>query len=70
MSLDGVEPSPLNGQLYLLRMTTSVEQSVECLAAETLVLSENLPQCRYVHHKSHQTWHGLETGSLRWEVCD
>jgi hypothetical protein len=29
-----------------------VEQSVECLAGETEVLGENLPQCRFVSHKS------------------
>jgi hypothetical protein len=38
----------------------SVEQSVEWLARETDVLGENLPQCRFIHHKSHMTWHGLE----------
>jgi hypothetical protein len=31
----------------------SVEQSVECLAKESEVLAENLPQYRYVHHKSY-----------------
>jgi hypothetical protein len=30
-----------------------MEKSVEGLAGETEVLGENLPQCRFVHHKPH-----------------
>jgi hypothetical protein len=45
----------------------SVEQSVECLAEETEILGENLPQCRFVHHKSHMAQPGLQLAPLWWE---
>jgi hypothetical protein len=32
------------------------------VAGEIEVLAGNLPQCRFVHHKSHMTWSGLNPG--------
>jgi hypothetical protein len=47
----------------------SMEQLVEWgLAGGTEVLGENLPQCHFVHHKSHMTWPGIEPGPPRWEA--
>jgi hypothetical protein len=39
-------------------MLMSVEQSVKCSAVETKVLGGNLPQFRFVHHKSHKSRRG------------
>jgi hypothetical protein len=41
--------------MMMMMMIMSVQQSVECLARETEVLGETLPQCRLVLHKSHTT---------------
>jgi hypothetical protein len=43
-----------------------MEKSVECLAGETEVLGEILPQCRFVHHKPHML-PVREPGQLRWK---
>jgi hypothetical protein len=58
---------PLNGLLCQPRVIMIMERSVEWLAGETEVLGENLPQCRFVHHKPHML-PGHEPGPPMWEV--
>jgi hypothetical protein len=51
------------------RVIMIMEKSVEWLAGETEVLGENLPQCRFVHHKPHKL-PVREPGPPRWEASD
>jgi hypothetical protein len=45
-------------------MMMIVKHSMEWeLADETEVLGDNVPQWRFVHHKSHTTWPGLQHGT-------
>jgi hypothetical protein len=46
-----------------------MKKLVELSAGETEVLGENLPQCRFVHHKPHML-QGREPGPPRWESSD
>jgi hypothetical protein len=49
----------------------SMEHLVEWeLAGETEVIGETLHQFRFVHLKSHMTWHGIEPGPPRWAAGD
>jgi hypothetical protein len=58
-----------NGLLCQPRVIMMIEKSTELLAGETEVLGENLPQCRFVHHKTHML-PGREPGPPRWETSD
>jgi hypothetical protein len=67
----GVQLGPLgtaatNGLLWQPRVIMMMEKLVEWLAGETEVLGENLPQCRFVHHKPHML-PGGEPRPRRWE---
>jgi hypothetical protein len=46
-----------------------MEKLVELLARETEVLIENLPQCRFDHHKLRML-PGRELGPPWWEASD
>jgi hypothetical protein len=50
-------------------MIMMMEKMVQCLAGETEILGENLPQCRFVHHQPHML-PGREPGPPRWEASD
>jgi hypothetical protein len=43
----------LIGLLCQPRVIVMMEKLVEWLAGETEVLGENVPQCRFIHHKPH-----------------
>jgi hypothetical protein len=60
---------PPIGLLYQPRVIMMMEKLVEWLARETEVLEENLPQCRFVHHKPHML-PGREPWPPRWETSD
>jgi hypothetical protein len=71
VSFLGVRLSPLAASaailpLYQLQITDKYGE----LAWETEILEENIPHCRFIHHKSHMTWPGIEPGTPRWECGD
>jgi hypothetical protein len=53
-----------NGLLCQPRVIMKMEKLVEWLVGETEALGENLPHCRFVHHKSHML-HGRKPGYPR-----
>jgi hypothetical protein len=60
---------PLLGLLCQPRVIMMMEKLVEWLAGETEVLGENLPQCRFLHHKPYML-PGREPGPPRWETSE
>jgi hypothetical protein len=58
---------PLNGLLCQPRVIMIMEKSAEWLVGEAEVLGENLPQCRFVHHKPNML-SVREPGPPRWEA--
>jgi hypothetical protein len=49
---------------WLIKLDQMVEWE---LVEETEAITENLPQCQFVHHKSHITWPGNEPESLSYK---
>jgi hypothetical protein len=62
-----LDTAATNGLLCQPRVIMMMEKSVEWLVRETEVLGENLPQCRFVHHKPHML-PVREPGPPRWEA--
>jgi hypothetical protein len=60
---------PLMGLSCQARVIVMLEKLAGRLVGETEALGENLPQCRFVHHKSHML-PGGEPGLPRWEASD
>jgi hypothetical protein len=71
----GLNPGRRDGEPATNRLSylviVIVEKQMECrLAGETEILGENLPQRHFVHHKTHITRPGFESGPTRWEASD
>jgi hypothetical protein len=60
---------PLIGLLCQPQVIMMMEKLVEWLAGETEILEENLPLCRFVHHKPHMLSE-REPGPPRWEASE
>jgi hypothetical protein len=69
VELDPLDTRPLIGLLCQSRVIMMMEKLVEWLAEETELLGENLPQYRFVHHKTHML-PGCEPRPPRWEASD
>jgi hypothetical protein len=60
---------PPIGLLCQSRVIMMMEKLVELLVGETEVLGENMPPCRFVHHKLHML-PGREPRPPRWEPLE